>query len=277
MKYIVAVSGGVDSVALLDMMSQTPGNELIVAHFDHGIRAESSDDAAFVKTLAERYGHRFELRREELGPQASEALARERRYAFLQELVEKYQAPLVTAHHLDDLVETVAINLTRGTGWRGLAVFDSPVVRPLVDTSKESLVRFATERQLEWHEDSTNQSLQYLRNRLRQRAASLPADHKRQLRALHAHQRALRQEIEAEAKRLIGDGPHYDRHLLTLMPVPAALECLYQVTRGALTRPQLARLLHAIKTYAAGRRYEAGNGVIVDFSTRYFTPKLIKL
>src|SRR5690606_26701133 len=106
MKYIVAVSGGVDSVVLLDMLSKKTEHELIVAHFDHGIRPDSHEDAAFVQKLAQRYGHTFEMKREELGAYASEATARERRYAFLGALAKKHQAAVMTAHHLDDLVET---------------------------------------------------------------------------------------------------------------------------------------------------------------------------
>ena len=107
MKYIVAVSGGVDSMVLLDMMVRAGAGELVVAHFDHGIRPDSHHDAAFVKKIAEQYGLPFESRREVLGETASEALARERRYAFLRHVAKKHNAQIVTAHHLDDLVETV--------------------------------------------------------------------------------------------------------------------------------------------------------------------------
>src|SRR5690554_6827257 len=103
MKYIVAVSGGVDSMVLLDMMHSRGDAEIIVAHFDHGIREDSAEDAEFVAKAAEGYGYLFESTREELGKNASEALAREKRYAFLRDLAKKYDAQIVTAHHLDDL------------------------------------------------------------------------------------------------------------------------------------------------------------------------------
>ena len=86
MKYIVAVSGGVDSVVLLDMLGKIPGHELVVAHFDHGIREDSARDAQFVASLAHERGLIYAGKREELGANASEALARERRYGFLREL-----------------------------------------------------------------------------------------------------------------------------------------------------------------------------------------------
>jgi tRNA(Ile)-lysidine synthase len=271
MKYIVAVSGGVDSVVLLDMMTKVPGHELIVAHFDHGIRDDSADDAHFVSLLAHKYGLMYSGKREELGKTASEALARERRYAFLRELADYHNARIVTAHHLDDLVETVAINLQRGTGWRGLASLDSDVLRPLIDTPKQQLIEYAQANGLEWHEDSTNASDNYLRNRIRRKAVDIPHDAKRQLRALHSHQKQLKKEIENEALQLVGEGPEYSRYLLTHIPQSTALECLRFITKGSLTRPQLSRCLLAIKTAAAGHVYEAGSGVKISFSTRHFS------
>lgn len=271
MKYIVAVSGGVDSVVLLDMMRKLPGHELIVAHFDHGIRDDSAEDAKFVSLLAARHGLVYAGRREELGKNASEALARDRRYAFLRQLAAQHDARIVTAHHLDDLVETVAINLKRGTGWRGLAALDSDVSRPLIDIPKQRLINYAQANGLTWHEDSTNATDAYLRNRVRRKASDISPDIKRQLRALHSHQKQLKRDIEEETLQLIGNGPEYSRYLLTHVPQPVALECLRFITKGVLTRPQLLRLLLAVKTAAAGSVHEAGSGVKVRFSTRHFS------
>lgn len=270
MKYIVAVSGGVDSVVLLDMMSRVGEHELIVAHFDHGIREDSADDAQFVGELAQKYGHRYFSKRESLGASASEDLARTRRYEYLHSLAAAHEAKIVTAHHLDDLVETVAINMTRGTGWRGLAVFESEIVRPLVDIPKEELINYANSNGLVWREDSTNRSDTYLRNRLRHHTQNISLDKKRQLRALHATQKALRMEIRKEIAQLVGEGPNYSRYQFTHISSKAAVECLRLITDRRLTRPQLERLLHAIKTAKAGSRFEAGVGITAQFSTRYF-------
>ncbi len=271
MNYVVAVSGGVDSVALLHMMVQEGSHTLIVAHFDHGIRSDSAEDAQFVESLAKKYGLEYESSREELGVSAGEALARQRRYAFLHSIAQKHAARIITAHHLDDLVETVAINMTRGTGWRGLAVFESSVVRPLIDTSKSLLIRYAAAHNLEWREDSTNASDAYLRNRIRAKASLLDEGHKREIRALHAHQKVLRKDIEAEVVHLIGNGPRYDRHTFIQLPRVVALECLRVITRGELTRPQLGRLLNAVKTAQPGSKYEAKSQLVIHFTTRYFT------
>lgn len=271
MKYIVAVSGGVDSVVLLDMMSKNKNTDLIVAHFDHGIREDSHLDAAFVGELAQKYGHQFFTKREVLGASASEDLARSRRYAYLQALADAHNAKIVTAHHLDDLVETVAINVHRGTGWRGLAAFESPVIRPLIDTSKQDLITYAQSNGLVWREDPTNASDTYLRNRIRKRAQKLTVDQKRQLRALHATQKSIRTEIRKEVQQLIGEGPTYSRYLFTHMPSKVAVECLRLATNRRLTRPQLERLLHAVKVAKPGSRFEAGMGITVQFDTRNFT------
>lgn len=271
MKYVVAVSGGVDSMVLLDMMVREGSHDIIVAHFDHGIRGDSQLDADFVKEVAARRGLQFEHRRETLGESASEAVARERRYAFLRTVADRHQAKIVTAHHLDDLVETVAINLTRGTGWRGLAALDAEVVRPLLDMEKAELLAYAKHHGIEWREDSTNASDAYLRNRLRKKTPSLESDEKRQLRALHAHQKQLKQEILRETKKLVGDGPWYSRYFLTHVQTSVAIECLREITAGKLTRPQLARLLHAIKVAKPHSTFEAGEGIRLHFSTRQFS------
>lgn len=271
MKYIVAVSGGVDSVVLLDMMSRVPEIELIVAHFDHGIRPDSAEDALFVGELAKKYGYTYFTKGEALGASASEELARTRRYEYLHRLAQAHDAKIVTAHHLDDLVETVAINLNRGTGWRGLAAFESAVVRPLIDLPKDHIIKYAHNNGLEWREDATNKSNAYLRNRIRSHAHKLTIEEKRHLHGLHAAQKELRRKIRQEVQELIGSGPEYSRYLLTHMPVKAALECLRLVTKRRLTRPQLERLLHAIKTARPGSQYEAGVGITAQFSTRYFT------
>lgn len=273
MKYIVAVSGGVDSVVLLSMMVKAakPDDVLHVAHFDHGIREDSRNDERFVANLAGKYGLVYSGKREELGRNASEALARERRYAFLRELAGQHEARIVTAHHLDDLVETVAINLMRGTGWRGLAALNSDVMRPLIDIPKKELIAYAQANGLTWHEDSTNASDAYLRNRVRRQTSDINEDTKRQLRALHSHQKQLKIAIENETASLVGDGPNYNRHLFIQVPHPVALECLRYITKGMLTRPQLTRALLAIKTSSAGSIYEAGAGVKLRFSTRHFS------
>lgn len=273
MKYVVAVSGGVDSVVLLDMLASEGGHELTVAHFDHGIREDSAADARFVAGLAKKYALPFETRREELGKNASEELARDRRYAFLRDVATARSARLVTAHHLDDLVETVAINLHRGTGWRGLAVLGSPdVERPLLHMTKHEVYEYALAHALEWVEDETNVTDDYLRNRLRRRLR-LSVTSKRLIADLRDTQVELRSEIDIEASRFLTEKVARNRYFFTMLDEPAALELLRAIVlqeNRSLTRPQLGRLWLAIKTARPGTVLEAGGDIRVRFTAGEF-------
>ena len=282
-KYILAVSGGVDSVVLLDMLSKRPDLELIVAHFDHGIRDDSADDAEFVVGLAEKYSLDFETKRENLGRNVSEEVARARRYKFLREIARKYDAKLVTAHHADDVVETIAINLSRGTGWRGLSAMDSDIIRPLTDMTKLEIMNYAKNNKLAWHEDSTNNSDDYLRNRIRRRLEKLDNDSRRQLLGLWAEQKHLKNEIDKETQNLIIQGStlndgsiSYERYFFTHIDEASAMECLRYIVDARLTRPQLKKALHAIKTVKPHKIYHAGDGVQLNFTSRNFNVELLK-
>lgn len=276
MCYLVAVSGGVDSVVLLDMLVRAGRYELIVAHFDHGIRSDSAADARFVRELAAQYGLPFVSRREELGARASEELARSRRYDFLRHEAKKHEAVIVTAHHQDDCIETICINLTRGTGWRGLAVFDSKeVARPLLSLTKQELLAYATSHRLEWVEDSTNGEDRYLRNRIRRLLVSgLSANDKQKVLDLWHGQRELKREIMKETARWRESSGEYSRYFFTAIDDTSGHELL----RGAIsdrvgaspTRPQIERALIAIKTARPGSSIEVGGGVKVLFAKGTF-------
>lgn len=275
MKYIVAVSGGVDSVVLLDMLMsgtlQKP-EKIIVAHFDHGIRPESEADARFVKALAKKYDLTFEEKRVELGKNASEAEAREKRYEFLRHVAQKHDATIVTAHHQDDLIETIAINLQRGTGWRGLAVLgSSTIIRPLLEYRKSDLYDYALTHNLEWVEDETNVSETYLRNRLRRTLyRELPKSRREKLLRYWNKQLKLRADIEAEDKKILGEDTPLSRYFFTHIDEEVAAELLRNSLKSVITRPQTMRLLHAIKTAKPGTIIEIGAGRTVRFTLRDF-------
>lgn len=273
MKYVVAVSGGVDSVVLLDMLVKSGEHDLVVAHFDHGIRPESDWEARFVEALANRYGLTYVTKREELGAGASEATARQRRYSFLREVATQYDAAIATAHHKDDVIETIAINMTRGTGWRGLAVLGDPTMyRPLVDRSKAELYAYAIDSHLEWIEDETNRTGAYLRNRVRGAVSTLPVESKDALAYLWQKQRAVAKAVDQEASGLATNS----RYFLTMIDESSALELLRSLLmrRGdSLTRPQRRRLLLGVKAAKPGTTLEAGPGVNVRFTKREFIVK----
>lgn len=276
MKYLLAVSGGVDSVVLLDKLAREGTHEIIVAHFDHGIRDDSAADARFVGELAKAYGVPFVMQREELGKTASEELGRRRRYAFLKAEAGQRGATIATAHHGDDIVETVAINLIRGTGWRGLAVLDSEtVVRPLLGMMKNAIREYALAHRLEWVEDSTNNTNNYLRNRIRRKiAACLTPGQKQAVMYLRNEQVVRKNKIDSELLPYIAEDGKYDRHFFTFVDKEVGCELL----RAAITvktgmspmRPQCERALLAVKTAQPRSVFEVGGGVRLVFGVRNF-------
>ena len=168
-KYVLAVSGGVDSMVLLDLLVKAKA-DILVAHFNHGIRSDSDKDEELVKMVCEGYGVPFISQRVNLGL-VSEAEARKARYAFLNKaMLENNCKGIITAHHRDDLVETAIINLIRGTSHRGLSSLKSTaqLIRPLLEYSKKEIRDYAEKNKLKWREDSTNKDERYLRNYIRQ-------------------------------------------------------------------------------------------------------------
>ncbi len=169
-RYVVAVSGGVDSMALLHALSRQPGLELVVAHFDHGIRDNSVEDRKFVQAFAQDNNLKFMYEEGKLGRQAGEAAARATRYKFLRKVLKDTDSrAIVTAHHQDDVLETAVINLLRGTNRKGLTSLASreDMERPLLAVPKRDIIAYAKEQGLEWREDSTNEDTDYLRNYVR--------------------------------------------------------------------------------------------------------------
>lgn len=259
-------------MVLLDMMSKT-SHRLIVAHVDHGIREDSADDARFVAALAKRYRLPFISTQLELGKEASEERARKARYDFLLAEAAKHSAIIVTAHHLDDMVETIALNLTRGTGWRGLAVLDrAGLYRPLLQMAKQQLYDYALTHHLEWVEDSTNHSDRYLRNRLRAKLARANSN-KQALSVLRARQLQLRKAILHETNRLIARHSG-SRYFLTQLDTGVAVELfgeeIYRAIGVRPTRPQLMRGLVAVKTAQAGTVCHVGDRMKLMISVRKY-------
>lgn len=280
-KYIVAVSGGVDSVALLDMLAQTD-HKLVVAHFDHGIRHDSHKDAAFVKELAGKYGVTFVSGKASLGRKASENQARQARYAFLRDVAQKHDGRIVTAHHRGDVLESIVLNLRRGTGWRGLAVMGATdIARPLLSMTKDELIDYATKRGLSWREDPTNASDAYTRNKVRLNVMPKIAESERlELVKFHAAQTALKKAIDEELEGLskaVKTDDGYSRHFFIMADESPALELLNYIVKqekgSGLTRPALKRLLLAIKTCRAGSKHTAGDSLTLKLTPLTFTFK----
>jgi tRNA(Ile)-lysidine synthase len=173
-RLLLAVSGGPDSVALLDLLSgcrSELGLELSVAHVDHGIHPDSASIADGVRVLAAHYGVPFLFRSLALGPGTSETAARTARYGALQALRREAGAELVaTGHHADDQVETVLMRVLGGSGPAGLAgmnAVEGRLVRPLLPFRREDLARHVQSLGLEAWEDPANRDPRHLRSWLR--------------------------------------------------------------------------------------------------------------
>lgn len=172
---IVAVSGGVDSVVLLHTLrQQLPDAKLVVAHVNYHLREESDADEKFVRHLADKYHAVFEQTAWLNVPDtAVEKQARDFRYQFFEQLASKYHtATVVVAHHADDQAETVLLKLIRGGQLMQLAGMrqqNRRIVRPFLLITKQELVSYAQNHNLNWHEDKTNHDAMYTpRNFLRQ-------------------------------------------------------------------------------------------------------------
>jgi tRNA(Ile)-lysidine synthetase-like protein len=173
-KYIVAISGGVDSMVLLNLLLSQFDNkslyQFIIAHYDHGIRQDSKKDRLLVENVAKASNLVFFYQEGHLGPMVSEELARKYRYDFLFSLQQKLKIDqIITAHHQDDLIETVIFNILRGTGRLGLSPLmnNSNIIHPLIKFKKIDIIKYANDHNLIWREDSTNFDLKYSRNFIR--------------------------------------------------------------------------------------------------------------
>jgi tRNA(Ile)-lysidine synthase len=176
---VVAVSGGVDSMVLLDVLVRLAprlGLRLHVVHVHHGLRGQSADrDAALVSDAASRYGLPMlvERLRPETRPNGTsvQVWAREARYACLESVRAAIRGTWVlTAHTRDDQAETVLLNLLRGAGPRGLAGIPgrrARILRPLLCVSRRDIASYAAARRVAFRDDRSNRSVAYRRNRIR--------------------------------------------------------------------------------------------------------------
>jgi tRNA(Ile)-lysidine synthase len=183
---VAAVSGGVDSLAMLDALvylARTRQYAVVVVHLNHQLRAKASDaDANFVRDAAKRYGIPCYIAEADVERFASiegmsiETAARELRYKFLEFVAYKRSADAVaTAHTLNDSVETVLMNLLRGSGLTGLSGIPAQrafgnhtkLIRPILMLTKDDVLQYAAARELLWREDASNALPMYTRNKVR--------------------------------------------------------------------------------------------------------------
>ncbi len=173
--WLVACSGGQDSVVLAELCARQPGMRFALAHVNYHLRgAEADGDASFVAALAARLGVPCHTKSAPIERKAGvQATARRLRYAFFDAVCRQhgYYGTLV-AQHLQDQAETVLLRLLRGTGLKGLRAMsgwdaERRIGRPLLAVPKAEITAYAQQHQLAWREDASNQADAYLRNRLR--------------------------------------------------------------------------------------------------------------
>ena len=253
---VVGLSGGADSVALLDALALLRGPRgfrLVAAHLDHGLRRASADDAAFCAALCRHLDVPLRTGAADVRGRAGredgglEAAGRRARYLFLRRVAREEQAAAIAvAHTRDDQAETLLLRLLRGAGATGLSAMRARrgrLLRPLLAVSRDEVVAHLHARSLEWREDPSNADPVHMRNRVRHellpylesrfnpraraviaRAASLLADEA-------AHLRREAAALLAASARRDGDALVLHRAALARAPVPVARAAVREAVR----------------------------------------------
>lgn len=250
----MAVSGGVDSVSLLHALARKHEYELDVAFIDHGWREVEGEREA-VHEVADALGVKVHERSLNLKSTGEEE-ARVARYGALEEIRTKVGArAVIVAHHLDDRVETVLMQLMRGSGRQGLSVLRSTdeIIRPLLQVKKSEIVEYARGHNLKWVEDPTNADVKYRRNYVRHKL--IPQLQQEDpgfdswIMSIIQEAEQLNHEVDAEIAELIHElevGKRENTHELELsklrrLPVDVLQEVLVTVARGLDPLAQLDR------------------------------------
>ena len=275
----VAVSGGIDSVVLLHVLRQL-GHACHVAHVDHGLRGSESDgDRAFVEDLAHREGLPFRSVR--VDPKAAakgvsvQMAARELRYGWFKELLREGPSVMALGHHRDDAVETLLLNLMRGTGslgWQGIPpvtmLQEGRFCRPLLRISRKQIAAYAKEHGLAFREDASNTDPKYLRNRVRHELLPLLENMRpgsttvlaREVELLSELSKASAQQIAREAQGVKREGDAVTRiPLAQLRESVAPHLLLMHLLRDTTMHPdQLDQMVEAAQQGSTGAQFHVG-------------------
>ena len=279
MAVVVALSGGIDSVALLHLLRFTPGLPNLrvrAAHFDHGMRPESPHDASWVRGLCRAWRTPLHVAAATI-PMSSETEAREARYGFLSKAKEEAGAAwILTGHQADDQAETILQRAVRGTGLRGLGGIPRTrppgLYRPLLPFTREQLSRYMAENRVTHREDRSNLDLDISRNLLRHSVFPLlekgPAPGAREaLRRLGRLARETEAAWDSVLPRLLE--PILDRDERGDFVVRSALLTYHPAVQ--------ARLLRTVFQRAGIELDEVGTRVAVEFTTSGASGKSLSL
>ena len=223
---VIGVSGGADSMMLLALL-ESVSNNIVCAHIHHNLRPESDEEEQFVRMYCASHNIIFETTKFEYDDKFSEKVAREKRYAFFEEILNKYGSKtLLTAHHGDDLIETILMRLVRGSTMKGYAGIELisdreayKIYRPLLYLTKEDIYTYLRENNIDYREDRTNDDDQYTRNRYRKNILPLLKEENEQvhLKFLNYSNELLdyfyyvQEEIEDKYNKIVSDGINIEK------------------------------------------------------------------
>lgn len=270
-------------MVMLDIFLENfSSEEIVVATFNHGTRLSAKDDIDFVEKKVLERGKKIKVYKGEakLGEGVSEEKARTARYDFLRKVAFLEKGEIFTAHHLDDLVETVAINLLRGTGFRGLACLSSPGIRrPFLDGffegvwGKNDILRYAAKNNVVFREDPTNSSEDYLRNKIRLKIRGLKKDDKLEIFGLWERQVEIVSEIDSILEAILPEDLYFSRDDFKEFDEKISLEILRAglLRRGiSTTRPQRREFLKAVLEYKSGKKFNLPGDKLVKIERDRF-------
>jgi tRNA(Ile)-lysidine synthase len=256
---VALLSGGRDSVCLLDVAARLAGPAAVTAlHVNYGLRDEADDDEAHCAALCERLGVGLEVERPRRpeGPGNLQAWARDARYAAAARLALPRGGVVAAGHTADDQVETILYRLASSPSRRallGMRADDGRIVRPLLPHTRAETTAYCEERGLPWRDDASNQTLDFARNRVRH--GLLPA-----LEAIHP---AAARNVLRTAELLRDEAEVLDRL------VDAELDGSGGAPRGTIALERLAQLPPALRRLVVQRLADAAAGRPVAGAARH--------
>lgn len=286
--FIAAVSGGPDSICLLHIFKYM-NLPLVALHCNFGLRGKESDkDEQFVKRFCDTYGIALHIKKFDTSGYARsrgisiEMAARELRYTWFREMKEKKKMTyIVTGHHADDLAETVFINLCRGTGIRGLTGIkpvNGDLLRPLLECSRTDILNYLEQHHLGYRTDSTNNSLDFVRNKIRHRILPVckeinPAflrtmrENCENLKEAEALYRFALEQLRKNA--VSGSGDEWLIDIQKILSSPAPYTLLYELLKPyGFNKSQSEDILHSRES-SSGKRFFSENYELVKERTHW--------
>lgn len=286
-KYLLAISGGIDSVCL-GYLLQVAGIDFGLATVNYQLRGEESQgDEDFVRTMAEKWQVPLHVKRLEPYEMEQEGRsiqmwARDIRYAWFEDLLREYgYAGVVVAHQFEDQMETIFLNLLRGTGIEGLygmADQRGHVIRPLLPFKREEILQFMQEQGYPWREDSSNMKNLYKRNYLRNEI--FPLLEKRFPEALSVMDQSFKRLKDTgraffhlyeqwKEVNVQKEGPYQYLALFSLNHVPGRVSLLYYWLRDyGFTTQEVEDVAVAIDNGMPGKTF-FGNGYMLNLDREY--------